>query len=232
MNRTLLLIALAAACQRAPPMNSKPIKASESVTYPLPPIPLPAGAAAGRQVGGDRRQPGAARQPRLGESSARRGRGAQRSNAEALSGLEGTKSPRTERTAASPRRRMRSSLPRTRRTSTRRAPSMKACCATWIPWTRTIQRAGRKARGERRTRPRGGGADPLADRDEAPDQFRVLPLPGHLPARRPGRQGAAGRDLRAGQGNAGGGGSRRRLSVYSLRRKAGLLALRARVMAR
>jgi hypothetical protein len=43
MNRALLLFALAAAFQvRAADKEFKPIKASESVTYPLPPIPLPA----------------------------------------------------------------------------------------------------------------------------------------------------------------------------------------------
>src|SRR5436305_2746752 len=43
MNRALLLLALAAAVPaRAADKEFKPIKASESVTYPLPPIPLPA----------------------------------------------------------------------------------------------------------------------------------------------------------------------------------------------
>ena len=43
MNRALLLLALAAAIPaRAADKEFKPIKASESVTYPLPPIPLPA----------------------------------------------------------------------------------------------------------------------------------------------------------------------------------------------
>src|SRR2546429_623501 len=43
MNRALLLLALAAAIPaRAADKDFKPIKASESVTYPLPPIPLPA----------------------------------------------------------------------------------------------------------------------------------------------------------------------------------------------
>src|SRR5882672_5508600 len=42
MNRTLLLIALAAAVPARAADEFKPIKASESVTYPLPPIPLPA----------------------------------------------------------------------------------------------------------------------------------------------------------------------------------------------
>jgi hypothetical protein len=43
MNRALLLVALAAAFQaRAADKEFKPIKATESVTYPLPPIPLPA----------------------------------------------------------------------------------------------------------------------------------------------------------------------------------------------
>src|SRR5256885_6192030 len=43
MNRALLLLALAAAIPaKAADKEFKPIKASESVTYPLPPIPLPA----------------------------------------------------------------------------------------------------------------------------------------------------------------------------------------------
>ncbi len=42
MNRTLLLLALAAAVPARAADEFKPIKASESVTYPLPPIPLPA----------------------------------------------------------------------------------------------------------------------------------------------------------------------------------------------
>src|SRR5437870_8612541 len=43
MNRALLLLALAVAIPaRAADKEFKPIKASESVTYPLPPIPLPA----------------------------------------------------------------------------------------------------------------------------------------------------------------------------------------------
>ena len=42
MNRTLLFIALAAAVPARAADEFKPIKASESVTYPLPPIPLPA----------------------------------------------------------------------------------------------------------------------------------------------------------------------------------------------
>src|SRR5258708_19403268 len=42
MNRPLLLIALAAAVPARAADEFKPIKASESVTYPLPPIPLPA----------------------------------------------------------------------------------------------------------------------------------------------------------------------------------------------
>jgi hypothetical protein len=42
MNRALLLFALAAAFQARAANEFKPIKASESVTYPLPPIPLPA----------------------------------------------------------------------------------------------------------------------------------------------------------------------------------------------
>jgi hypothetical protein len=42
MNRTLLLIAFAAALPASAAGEFKPIKASESVTYPLPPIPLPA----------------------------------------------------------------------------------------------------------------------------------------------------------------------------------------------
>src|SRR5438874_11945818 len=43
MNRALLLLALAAAIPaRAADKEFKPIKASESVTYPLTPIPLPA----------------------------------------------------------------------------------------------------------------------------------------------------------------------------------------------
>src|SRR5438105_9368217 len=43
MNRALLLLALAAAIPaRAGATEFKPSKASESVTYPLPPIPLPA----------------------------------------------------------------------------------------------------------------------------------------------------------------------------------------------
>ncbi len=42
MNRTFLLLALAAAVPARAADEFKPIKASESVTYPLPPIPLPA----------------------------------------------------------------------------------------------------------------------------------------------------------------------------------------------
>src|SRR5438270_7740856 len=43
MNRALLLLALAAAIPaRAADKEFKPIKASESVTYPLPPVPMPA----------------------------------------------------------------------------------------------------------------------------------------------------------------------------------------------
>src|SRR5213592_4437932 len=43
MNRTLLLLlTLAAAVPARAADEFKPIKASESVTYPLPPIPLPA----------------------------------------------------------------------------------------------------------------------------------------------------------------------------------------------
>ena len=42
MNRILLLLALAAAVPARAADEFKPIKASESVTYPLPPIPLPA----------------------------------------------------------------------------------------------------------------------------------------------------------------------------------------------
>ena len=42
MNRTLLLLALAAAVPARAADEFKPIKASESVQYPLPPIPLPA----------------------------------------------------------------------------------------------------------------------------------------------------------------------------------------------
>src|SRR2546426_4575298 len=42
MNRTLLLLAVAAAVPARAADEFKPIKASESVTYPLPPIPLPA----------------------------------------------------------------------------------------------------------------------------------------------------------------------------------------------
>src|SRR6202171_5620246 len=42
MNRTLLLVALAAAVPARPADECKPTKPSESVTYPLPPIPLPA----------------------------------------------------------------------------------------------------------------------------------------------------------------------------------------------
>jgi hypothetical protein len=41
MNRTLLFVALAAAVPARAADEFKPIKASESVTYPLPPIPLP-----------------------------------------------------------------------------------------------------------------------------------------------------------------------------------------------
>jgi hypothetical protein len=41
MNRTLLFIALASAVPARAADEFKPIKASESVTYPLPPIPLP-----------------------------------------------------------------------------------------------------------------------------------------------------------------------------------------------
>src|SRR5467141_1836873 len=70
MNRTLLLIALAAAVPARAADEFKPIKASESVTYPLPPIPLPAA------------------QPRVGEARPGGGRGAQRSDPEALPGLE------------------------------------------------------------------------------------------------------------------------------------------------
>jgi len=42
MNRLFLLLALAAAVPARAADEFKPIKASESVTYPLPPIPLPA----------------------------------------------------------------------------------------------------------------------------------------------------------------------------------------------
>src|SRR2546427_739233 len=42
MNRALLLLALAAAVPARAADEFKPIKATESVTYPLPPIPLPA----------------------------------------------------------------------------------------------------------------------------------------------------------------------------------------------
>ncbi|HYS08172.1 MAG TPA: hypothetical protein VEP66_05490 [Myxococcales bacterium] len=42
MNRILLILALAAAVPARAADEFKPIKASESVTYPLPPIPLPA----------------------------------------------------------------------------------------------------------------------------------------------------------------------------------------------
>src|SRR3982750_1259686 len=42
MSRTILLLALAAAVPARAADEFKPIKASESVTYPLPPIPLPA----------------------------------------------------------------------------------------------------------------------------------------------------------------------------------------------
>src|SRR2546423_11138056 len=42
MNRALLLRALAAAVPARAADEFKPIKATESVTYPLPPIPLPA----------------------------------------------------------------------------------------------------------------------------------------------------------------------------------------------
>src|SRR2546425_11219297 len=42
MTRALLLLALAAAVPARAADEFKPIKASESVTYPLPPIPLPA----------------------------------------------------------------------------------------------------------------------------------------------------------------------------------------------
>src|SRR5207244_11702975 len=41
MNRALLLLALAAAVPARAADEFKPIKATESVTYPLPPIPLP-----------------------------------------------------------------------------------------------------------------------------------------------------------------------------------------------
>src|SRR5256714_13637618 len=42
MNRALLLLALGAAVPARAADEFKPIKATESVTYPLPPIPLPA----------------------------------------------------------------------------------------------------------------------------------------------------------------------------------------------
>ena len=46
MNRALLLLALAAAVPARAADEFKPIKATESVTYPLPPIPLPPAQAA------------------------------------------------------------------------------------------------------------------------------------------------------------------------------------------
>jgi hypothetical protein len=208
MNRTLLLVALAAAVPARAADEFKPIKASESVTYPLPPIPLPAAQPADGKWAETEDSPAL----RVSRAWVKLGQAA---------GVE-----RSEAT----RRLYQAWKNEVAKDGTHGRVAQAAHAKFLAAYKKDLDQARSIYEGVLRDvdsldadNPEGGtqggeGSGGLAREAEeqlrrsrrAPHQLRMLPLPGHLPARRPGRQGAAGRDLRAGQGNAGGGWPRRR----------------------
>jgi hypothetical protein len=121
MNRTFLLLALAAAVPARAANEFKPIKPTESVTYPLPPMPLPAVQPTDGKWAETEDSPAL----RVSRAWVKLGQAAGVERSEATRRLyqswknEVARKPRT-----------RASSPPTRKTSTRRARSTKASSAT------------------------------------------------------------------------------------------------------
>src|SRR5438067_740321 len=166
MNRALLLLALAAAVPARAADEFKPIKATESVTYPLPPIPLPAVPAADGKWAETEDSPAL----RVSRAWVKLGQAAGVERSEATRRLYQAWKNEVAQGGShgrSSRRRTRSSWPHTRRTSTRRGASTKAFSATWTRWTRTVPKAPAAAATERwpealRTKRRSRSAPPTA----------------------------------------------------------------------